>query len=288
MSTFNRLTIVAAVEVIADFNSHSEMEVLEVQWNLDQHGISSNGKSARVRDWARIAANLNPQVLTEMGQVSLARALVEMAILAPSNTQQKPEWKKLLAGLRFDGFELVDTEVPTGRIEWSGDPEVETRHGLRRMLPRDVPETDFREAASEVEMLLQRHGFDSAGGHLKQALNAFQRGDWAASNSQLRTFYQDLLDKIAENLGCDANSTDDAKRQYLADKKSGPFLIHEYNEWENDRGRPAFILGLWARLHTHGSHPGLSDEGDATFRLQITLITARLLMRRFDERKKSA
>jgi len=58
----------------------------------------------------------------------------------------------------------------------------------------------------------------------------------------------------------------------------------QYNEWENDRGKPAFVLGLWARLHPQGSHPGLSEEDDCTFRLQVTLITARLFLRRLDQR----
>lgn len=100
----------------------------------------------------------------------------------------------------------------------------------------------------------------------------------------IRDFYQELLDKIAEYFGCDPKVSDDAKRQYLADTKSGPFLLHEYNEWENDRGKPAYVLGLWARLHPHGSHPGLSDEEDCAFRFQIILITARIFLRRFDKR----
>jgi len=287
MSAFNRMTAVAAAEVVSEFKSHSDMEVLEVQWGISGRCAGSS-KSARVADLARIAAEEQIEVMTIHGLVPIDRALVETAILAPPHAKTSFAWKKLIAGLRFDGFEVVEEQTVTEPDHPWGQSTSETKVQLVRMLPSDIPELDFREAESEVEQLLNRHSFATATGHLKQAMNAFQRGDWAASNSQLRTFYQDLLDKIAENLGCDTSNTDDAKRQYLADIKSGPFLIHEYNEWENDRGRPAFILGLWARLHTHGSHPGLSDEGDAAFRLQITLITARLLMRRFDERKKSA
>lgn len=35
MIAFNRMTIVAAAEVIADFKSHGDMRVLEVQWDID-------------------------------------------------------------------------------------------------------------------------------------------------------------------------------------------------------------------------------------------------------------
>jgi hypothetical protein len=57
-----------------------------------------------------------------------------------------------------------------------------------------------------------------------------------------------------------------------------PFLSRDTNEWE-DNGR-GFINGLIYRLHPHGSHPGISDEEDSTFRLHIVLVTARLLLRR--------
>lgn len=287
MTEFNRMTIVAAAEVISSFKTHNDMGILEIQWGIDQY-TSSASKSARVSSWAQVATQMNPTVMTEAGLVSLDRAMVEAAVQAPEGKKQEPEWKKFIAGLRFDGFEVVEMEREIApRHPWSS-PTIRTTMTLKRMLPEDIPGLDFREAETELEGLLREHGFDVVLGHLAQATNAFQGGHWASANGQLRTFYQGLLDGIAECLGCDANLSDDAKRQYLADEKSGPFLIHQYNEWESDRGRPAFILGLWARLHPQGSHPGLSDEDDAAFRLQITLITARLLMRRFDKRKKSA
>ncbi|MBB4279347.1 hypothetical protein GGE12_007161 [Rhizobium mongolense] len=42
------------------------------------------------------------------------------------------------------------------------------------------------------------------------------------------------------------------------------------------------IDALMSRMHPHGGHPGLSEEEDATFRLQINLVTARLFLRRLD------
>lgn len=41
-----------------------------------------------------------------------------------------------------------------------------------------------------------------------------------------------------------------------------------------------FSDGLIARLNPQGSHPGLSDQEDCTFRLHIVIITARLVLRR--------
>ncbi|TIT17485.1 MAG: hypothetical protein E5W70_32070 [Mesorhizobium sp.] len=43
-----------------------------------------------------------------------------------------------------------------------------------------------------------------------------------------------------------------------------------------------FINGLMKRLHPQGAHPGLSDEDDSTFRLHIVLLSARLLLTRYD------
>jgi hypothetical protein len=34
------------------------------------------------------------------------------------------------------------------------------------------------------------------------------------------------------------------------------------------------------RLHTEGSHPGLSDEDHSTFRLRVVLVMARTFLRR--------
>lgn len=290
MTGFNRLTIVAAIEVIADFKAHSDMNVLEVQWDIEKYA-STSSKAARIASWAKIATELDPQVMTEAGKMKFSRAVVDLAIQAPASSQQTPSWRKFAAGLKFDGFEIVKDRVPdpSGRqsIFSDGPSEIEVLV-LRRMLPEDMPRLDFREAESEVDALLKKHKFTVAQGHLEQATSAFQRGEWAAANAQLRTFYQDLLDRIAVGLGCGEAKSDDAKREYLASDKAGPFFLPQYNEWVNDRGRPAYVLGLWARLHPEGSHPGLSEEDDCTFRLQITLVTARLFLRRFDHRKSVA
>lgn len=286
MMNFNRLTIVAAVEVIAGFKAHSDMQILEVQWDIE-HYVSTSSKSARIASWSKVATSLDPTVMTETGKMKLSRAFVELAVQAPENVKSEHSWRRFVAGLRFDGFEIVSDSIPdqSGRQSIFDDgPRVIEVAVLRRMLPDNLPGLDLRDAESEVDNLLRKHKLTVAAGHLEQAVSAFQRGDWAAANAQLRTFYQDLLDRIAVKLGCDEVEPDFKKRDYLASERSGPFLLAQYNEWENDRGKPAFVLGLWARLHPQGSHPGLSEEDDCTFRLQVTLITARLFLRRLDQR----
>lgn len=146
---------------------------------------------------------------------------------------------------------------------------------LRRMLPAEL---ELPEAETEIERLLAKHGLNTAKGHLDQARDAHARGDWAASNSQVRTFFDAVLDGIAEKLDPTAASLSSGqpRRQRLAKLK---FLIDPH-EWEGS-GK-GFINGLVKRLHPEGPHPGLSDEEDSTFRLHIVMITARLLLKRLD------
>ncbi|MDF1774763.1 MAG: hypothetical protein P1V13_01950 [Rhizobiaceae bacterium] len=287
MTEFNRLTIVAAIETIADYSTHDDMKVFEVQWDLEQYGILASSKSARVSSWATVATKFNPKVWTEAGQVNLDRALVELASQAPDIMRSKAIWRKFLAGLRFDGFEIAEELIPdpNGRQSlFDNGPSMVKVHCLRRMLPENVPGTDFREAENELETLLTRHGLGVALGHLKQAVGAFQRGDWAASNGQLRTFFESYLNDIAVKLGYAGADDTKSKRDFLA-QTDPPFLLMDVNEWNTNAQKPQYIRGLWSRLHSKGSHPGLSEEDDATFRLQITLVTARLFLRRFDQRK---
>lgn len=279
------MTIVAASEVIADFNSHDDMGLLEVQWNLEQYDIASSSKSARSSSWARIALDINPLVMTECGKMRLDRAMVETAIHAPPKTKRTPQWNKLIAGLRFDGFELIEPIDQSAQGSWDAEPVSENKPELRRMLPNDIPETDFREASSEIESLLTQLGLTVAEGHLQQALSAFQRGEWSSANGELRNFYENYLNEIAEGLGYSENGDSKAKRDFLGSGITPPFLLAEYNEWNGNNQKPQYVQGLMSRMHPHGGHPGLSEEEDATFRLQVSLITARLFLRRYKQRR---
>jgi hypothetical protein len=276
MTEFNNMTIVAATEVIAEFKSHGDMSVLEIQWGIVGNSAS---KSARVASWAQRATALDvPQVMTENGLVHLARAIVETAIKAPPGARASDVWKKFIAGLRFDGFEVIETQVPPpASAPWQSSPTIVT---LSRMLPADIPGLDFREAENEVTTLLVQSGFMVAKGHLERAVSAFQRGEWSSANGELRNFYESYLNEIAAHLGCDSQHDSKAKRDFLG-RLQPPFLLTEYNEWNENNQKPQYVQGLMSRMHPHGGHPGLSEEEDATFRLQITLVTARLFLRRY-------
>jgi len=282
MDEFNRMTVTAAANVISDFHSHSDMEVLAVEWGIAGR-CSASSKSARVSDLARIACEEEIEVITERGQVHLSRAVVEVAIAAPERTRRSAHWRKLVAGLRLDGFEVHRTQAEVDPGDSWQSKRNETKVDLVRMLPSDVPDLDLRRAESEVTLLLDRHGFTVAKAHLTQAVSAFSRGEWSSANGELRKFYESYLNEIAASLGYAGSGDSKARRDYLGNCQP-PFLLVDYNEWNLNNQKPQFVQGLMSRMHPHGGHPGLSEEEDATFRLQISLVTARLFLRRFDRR----
>lgn len=287
MLEFHTFTLAAAIEVLeGEYDTHDRLDTLIFGWGCFDY-VGGSTIKRKLLDLARAAEKLNITARTSSGDVPLQRAMVEEAVKVPERHRDAAAWLKLTAGLRFDGFEIVNDRIPnpTGRKSMfdARPPEIEVLT-LRKMLPEDTPGLDFREAESEVVTLLKKHSFTVAQGHLEQATSAFQRGDWAAANSQLRSFFEDYLNQMAIGLGYTGPDETTLKRAYLG-KADPPFLLASYNEWNENVQKPQYIQGLWSRMHPQGSHPGLSEEEDATFRLQIMLVTARLFLRRFDQRK---
>lgn len=283
MIAFNRMTVTAACAVLADYASHGDLALLESEWGIVGRTTTSS-KTQRSADLASIANEENPEVLTERGMMPLSNAIIHEAIKAPPNKQDSDYWRKLVAGLRFDGLEVgsVETELD-GANAWSS-PTIKTEIVLRPIYSQDIPALNFREAEDEVSTLLQKHGLSTSHGHLRQAILAFTQGQWASANAQLRTFFESYFQDIAKALGLASNEDAKTTRKFLGEI-SPPFLLTELNEWNANDQKPQYFGDLMARMHPAGSHPGLSEQDDCTFRLHITLISARLLLRRFDQRR---
>jgi hypothetical protein len=147
---------------------------------------------------------------------------------------------------------------------------------LRRALPSDL---QLPAAQDEISRLLEKHTLTVPKGHLDQALDAHARGNWAAANSQIRSFLDGLLDEIAERLDSSAAALPSGQQRRIRLAATG-FLSRDLNEWD-DNGL-GYLNGLVKRLHPHGSHPGLSDSDDNTFRLHTVLLAAKLFLVRFD------
>jgi hypothetical protein len=151
---------------------------------------------------------------------------------------------------------------------------------LRGTMPNEL---DLPAADDDVHRLLRQLNLATPLTHLEQAIAAHSRSEWEGANAQLRTFFEGLLQEFAQRLDPNAFAAagnDNLQRETLA-KTSPPFLRPDLNEWVigNTGG---FFQGLFKRLHPKGSHPGLSDEEDCTFRLHLVLLSARHLLRRFE------
>jgi hypothetical protein len=191
------------------------------------------------------------------------------------------------------GFELLEhvidrfldsgKQIPARLVRaLEGDGYVIAGRSLKPIIPSPQGPAVIQ---SELLDLLGRFEFGTATGHLEQAIAAHSRGEWASANAQIRTFTESLLDQIAKRLDSAAAAgaaTSEERRRLLA-TMSPPFLLDTLNEWDLSKGK-GFLQGFWRRLHPEGSHPGLSDENDSTFRLHLVQLIAHHLMRRLEER----
>ena len=265
---FTRPTIAAAIALLdaslsqAKFNHLVFRLGLEASIPIDDK-VSVSKKAALLAREVTKAADM--QIATADGVVTLVEAVVREAVeVMRAEPAHEDEQNKLTRALALDGF-----------VVQFADRYLQSPPTLRAALPNevDLPATD-----DEVHQLLDHFGFSLPKGHLDQAIEAHTRGDWAAANSQTRTFLESLFDAIAFHIdaaGAPQGSSEN-RRQWLAAQQQ--FLSIARNEWSTD-GK-SYINGLFKMLHTEGSHPGLSDEERSTFRLHIVLITARTFLRR--------
>lgn len=201
-------------------------------------------------------------IATIDGQMTLAEALVRTAVDVLVPEPGTTEQAAFLRGLALDGYVVSWIEATRSPL-------------LRSALPGEV---DLPAADDETHQLLKHYAFNVPLGHLDQAIAAHTRGDWAAANSQIRSFLEGLLDDIALRIDPQKAAqlpTSENRRALLADRG---FLSKDRNEWTPE-GK-SYINGLFKMLHTDGSHPGLSDDDHSTFRLHLGLITGRTLLRR--------
>ena len=153
---------------------------------------------------------------------------------------------------------------------------------IKKMLPDEIEEAKVE---SELMLLLDRFNFGVTKGHLEQAIFNHSQGNWAGANGQFRTFIESLLIDICQfilpNNKCESANT---AINLLSKTVSPPFLRSDLNEVENSNCTKPFIEGFWKRLHPEGTHPGLSDEEDSTFRYHITIVVAYYLLKRLGRR----
>lgn len=124
------------------------------------------------------------------------------------------------------------------------------------------------EETSRLEQELTRRGWTDAAGHYRLALEAFSRGEWAGSNAQLRSVLEDVLPAAAEAVTGRRPGQPRAAIDILK------------NRWSLAEGEFDLLRGLWDLSQHRGSHPGLSDEEEARFRLMFVTSECRFLLAR--------
>jgi hypothetical protein len=261
---FSKPTLLAAVDLLDSRLSQARFNQLLIRLGMEDivpldTNVSVAKKAALL---AKEVVKQGAKTLSTLeGSVTLTEAVVREAVRLMSEGTEDPKQKALLRGLEMDGYVVT----------WQDDGSPL----LRASLPESV---DLPAADDEIHQLLRRFNFQVPLGHLDQAIEAHTRGDWAAANSQARTFMESMLDAIALHLDhnrASALPSSENRRALLAEMK---FLSVQRNEWTQDGKN--FINGLFKMLHSDGSHPGLSDEDHSTFRLHLVLITARAFLRR--------
>jgi hypothetical protein len=264
---FTRPTVVAAIEFLAEMLTQAKFDQLVIRLELDDEIPLGPAKSVTAKSTmlARIINQRATHVTSTLnGPMTLAEAAVRESVGATVPRHTKAEQERFLRGLALDGYV----------VSWDGNARTPL---LRAALPGEV---DLPAADDEVHQLLKQFEFTVPLGHLDQAIDAHTRGDWAAANSQIRTFLEGLLSDIAAHIDPQEAATlssSENRRAWLA--KRG-FLSSDRNEWTSDGKN--YLNGLFKMLHTDGSHPGLSDEDHSTFRLHLSLITGRVLLRRLN------
>jgi hypothetical protein len=145
------------------------------------------------------------------------------------------EYPLLANSLKRDGYVVKGTE-------------------LRRALPAEMEEA---QTETELFKLLDRLSFSQSKTHLQQGIDNHSSSQWAAANSQFRTFIESLLMEICSKLS-GSSCLSAANAITSLSNLTPPFLTDVLNEVKSSTNgiEVGFVNGLWKRLHPQGSHPG--------------------------------
>jgi hypothetical protein len=239
---FSRKTILELLNPLK-FQTNDEVERFGIEFGIE-HAISGTSVKEKATSISKYLI-ANPETRGPNGS-NLTIEIIEYAIKHYNDFKPFSEsYPELAHSLDRDGFEITD-------------------NGLRRKLPAEFP---IVEQEDQLIFLLEKHGFDTAKGHYEQAVAAHARGDWAAANAQLRTFVEEFFNRT-QAIVCPGQYTSSIERRQALARKE--FFIKGYNEFlSNGTG---FVEGFLKRLHPEGSHPGLSEQSDSTFRLHLVIL----------------
>ncbi|MBX7106911.1 MAG: hypothetical protein K1X57_22770 [Gemmataceae bacterium] len=267
MAQFTRATIIAVTDIL-DRCSQAEFHRFVLGVGMEE--IANLG-SVRSKCNTVVSYLLkNPEAKTQYGENLTDEVVRQVTSEAIGNCSRY--------SLGSREFDYVRFQEQYGELNRAILRDGFTAEGgeLRRGLPHEV---DLPTADDEVHKLLKEFGFTTALGHLDQGISSHARGDYASANAMFRSCLESLLDEAARKLarGSSVPESHADRRQWLA---SQSFFDVGLNEWDPVNRSKGFVEALYRRLCPEGSHPGLSDEDDSTFRLHLVLLNARVFLRR--------
>jgi hypothetical protein len=261
-ASFSRPTIVAATELIARY-SHGDFALLALKFGLEKQIPVSSTPNLAIK--ARLVGEFVLEqplayLPTADGDKTRATVLVEEAVRKFNSYNPLDADEVFRRALARDGYIL----------------EINFDTGAARLVPMVPQDLDLPAVDDEVHQRLKKFNLTESLGHLDQAITAYRQGSWASANAQLRSFFESLVLGIARAFYSAPMSA--SFENCLSLLAHQGFLSTESNEWRSDN--KDFTHGLFKRLHSQGSHAGLSDEDDSAFRLHVVLVTARSYLRR--------
>jgi hypothetical protein len=245
---FSRRSILALVNTL-NFRTHDEVERFSIEFELESVISGQWIKEKETSIMKYLVENGNTK--TQSGAPFVVD-VVEYLLRDRSNCANTEALENALAK---DGYELTESSV-------------------RKSLPSAIP---LLESENKLVEILNRRGLTVAIGHYEQAIAAHGRGDWAAANAQMRSFVEDFFNQCHALLNAGSGTTTQQRKEDLA--RTG-FFVSQYNEFLNNG--TGFVEGFWKRLHPQGSHPGLSESADSSFRLHLVLLVLHHYAERLD------
>lgn len=273
---FSKQVIVDIVKTLPGY--HNELDMYLIQFDLDDKIAFNNGDSIETKKLKIVKYLMaNPDVKDNF-QNSIALNIVKdrIAFLIDSSYGDFDRHKKefvtypnLYKYLRYDGFD-IDVQ----------------NNELIRTLPEDI---GVYEKEDNIRCVLDKYNFSRTVGHYNQAKGSYLSGNYAAVNSQLRSFVESLFMEIGKYIkhiertnpnimNIIPNSAIGAMQVLV--KCNKPILDVDLNEWDGQS--KGFIEAFWKRLHPQGSHPGLPTIDETIFRFQLVILVTSNIISRFN------
>ena len=248
---FSSKTIMALIDSLK-LDTYDKIERFIIEFGIDATKITGkyvNEKNTSIIKYLIENCHTNSEVYS-----SLIFEILESSIKKYSEyIDFSEQFSELTNFLEKDGFKIFEEKII-------------------RIIPKDVPVDIIEE--SMITIMKERNYFKALG-HYEQAISAYARGDWAASNSQIRPFVEEIINNLQKEYAPGEYENTKGKMDALSRVN---IFKKELNEYFGD-GK-GFLEGFWKRLHPEGSHPGLSDKLDATFRIQLVIIVINYLLLR--------